>query len=103
MNSPEQPLPTLHEATLDLETLRQLFDDVAALGKNVGVMEKAAARGLVEGSTISLDSALESLTSGAARGVQLQYDHDGQRWCDTLIRSPEGYRLTRMVLPASPR
>jgi hypothetical protein len=45
---------------------------------------------------VSLAEALEQLSSGTALGAQLRYSYKGADWWDTLLRTPNGFRLVRI-------
>jgi hypothetical protein len=94
-------LPDMHQATLDDATLSELIADVEQLGSDVEVIQKAAARELVNATPLTSAEARAQLAAGRIRAFQLRYDYDGARWCDTLTRFQTGYRLTRISLLAA--
>ncbi|MCU0681545.1 MAG: hypothetical protein MUF34_04675 [Polyangiaceae bacterium] len=95
------PMAPLQIADLDLERLRDLFADVAALGEGLTiVLKRAAAEAADAGGRASLDEALEGLRRGSVVGVQLCYGFQGALWRDTLLRTPAGFRLVRAGPPA---
>jgi len=90
--------PDLHQAVLDDQTLAALFQDVASLGADVEVTPKGRSRQQVDGASMTLSEARAALCGGAIQAVQLRYDHEGDRWCDTLMPAENGWRLTRINL-----
>jgi hypothetical protein len=90
------PPPPLQIADLDLDRLRDLFADIAALSEGLTiVLKRAAVEAADTGARASIDEALEGLCRGAVVGVQLRYGFAGALWVDTVMRSPEGFRLVR--------
>jgi hypothetical protein len=90
-------LPEVTAALLDAETIDRLFADLAACAEVFEVRVKGAAdRHADVAPVVSLVAARAMLLSGAVRGVQLLYLHDGEVWSDTLLRGDDGVRLVRM-------
>jgi hypothetical protein len=97
MSEPDLVLPPVHVAEIDRDKLRELFDDVEALGERLEIVLKRATEAHVEdGPSVSLAEALEQLSSGTAIGAQLRYSYEGVEWWDTLLRAPRGFRLVRI-------
>jgi hypothetical protein len=92
------PLPDVHQASLDEETLAALFDDVATFGKEIEVTPKWHARRQVGDALMTLSEAHAALRDRSMRAAQLRYTHQGQLWCDTLVLAEKGWRLTRINL-----
>ncbi len=91
------PLPELHQAELDATTVEQLFTDIAQCAQVVEVRHKYGSRRRVGApSHATLEEACKLLLQHQVRGVQIQYLYDGGVWCDTLLRSDGGFRLTRI-------
>ncbi len=92
------PLPDLHQAELDMGTLRELFEDVRAHTELMEVIPKLAAEGYVpEMQSITLGEGLDLLLNGGLRALQLRYRHDGAVWWDTLMPTPNGtFRIVRI-------
>lgn len=88
----------LHQATLDEATFDALFRDIAAFGQDVEVVPRHSVRQQVGDATMTLAEASNALRNQSIRAVQLRYNHDGQRWCDTLVRTQHRWRLTRINL-----
>lgn len=91
------PLPELQQQDLDEATVRALFRDVAALGEGVEVLVKGAPVARAEALALAPEAALEGLLAGRWRAVQLRYGHEGQVWLDTVLRTPQGFRVVRML------
>jgi hypothetical protein len=97
MSDPDLVLPPVHVAEIDHDKLRELFTDVEALGERLEIVLKRAPEAHVERAPcVSLAEALEQLSSGAALGAQLRYSYKGADWWDTLLRTPDGFRLVRI-------
>lgn len=93
----EVALPDVHEATLDAATEASLLNDIGALTEVLGVTLKGAATERVSERPLTLAEALDAWRSGAARGMQIRYRHQGVEWWDTLLRTPSGARLVRIA------
>ncbi len=97
MSDPELVLPPLHVAEIDPDKLRELFADLEALGERLEIVLKRAPEAHVERAPcVSLAETLEQLLSGTALGAQLRYSYKGADWWDTLLRTPDGFRLVRI-------
>jgi hypothetical protein len=97
MSDPELELPPLHVAEIDPDKLRELFADVEALGERLEIVLKRTPEDHVERAPcVSLAEAQEQLLSGTALGAQLRYSYKGADWWDTLLRTPNGFRLVRI-------
>lgn len=94
--------PPLQSSVLDDATLDRLLEDIAAAAEGVLVTVKRRRDAHAEGGEVSIADVASLLRSGSAAGVQLRYRFDGTAWCDTLIAAPEGVRLVRIEVPASP-
>jgi len=93
----ELVLPPVHVAEIDHDKLRELFADVEALGEHLEIVLKRVTEAHVERVPyVSLAEALEELSSGTALGAQLRYSYKGADWWDTLLRTPDGFRLVRI-------
>jgi hypothetical protein len=92
------PLPDLHQSELDLDTLRQLFDDVKNHTELLEVIPKYSAAGYVpEIASITLAEGLDLLLGEGLRALQLRYRHDGSTWWDTLMPTPnQTFRIVRI-------
>lgn len=97
MSPAPDTLPDLHQATLDVETVEQLFRDIESCAQITEIIPKFAARALVPAAcALTLAAARELLVSGQFRALQLRYRYDGADWWDTLQVLPEGFRLARI-------
>jgi hypothetical protein len=91
-----RPLPELAQGRLDADTLERLFEDIGSLTRVLEVLAKPAARGHALPANLSLAQARDLLAAGQVCGVQVRYVHAGEMWLDTLLRGPDGVRLTRL-------
>jgi hypothetical protein len=97
MSEDEAPLPPVHIADVDEDTVRALFFDVESLGTRIEIVMKHAAEGHVDARhRPTLAEAFARLRSGTAMGVQLRYQFQGVDWRDTLMRTADGFRLVRI-------
>ncbi|MFO0661366.1 MAG: hypothetical protein U0165_16260 [Polyangiaceae bacterium] len=94
----EQPirLPPMQVSDIDETKLRALVDDILALGTQVEVSTKGAPLSHSHAQPTDLVSSMHRLIMGDVLGLQIRYTHEGARWCDTLMRLPEGFRLVRI-------
>jgi hypothetical protein len=92
------PLPNVHQAVLDDGTLEALLSDVAAFGKDIEAIPKTQARQEVKHASIPLDQAAVALRDRSITALQLRYSYEASRWCDTIVATNEGWRLTRIDL-----
>lgn len=90
------PLPELQDAVLAPEQLAALLADYEAHVQIGEVILKGAATARAMTTNPSLQDANAALRSGAVRGVQIRYLHDGREWWDTLMATPQGVRLVRI-------
>ena len=88
-------LPPLCDAVVDAATLAQLEDDMQRTQVQ-SVQVKHGATRLVGEGTWQLPAAFAALRAGEVRGVQINYRYDNHEWTDTLLRTPDGYRLVRV-------
>ncbi|MBI5514055.1 MAG: hypothetical protein HY909_09830 [Deltaproteobacteria bacterium] len=95
----DAPLPTLEEAVLDESTLGALFTDLSALCAVHEVRLKGAPTAHSQEGAVTVDRALALLKTRAVRCAQVLYTHRGERWTDTVLALPEGWRLVRMRAP----
>jgi hypothetical protein len=94
--SPEPPLPPVHEGHLDRAGLKQLFFDIEHAAQFLGARIKVAAGRNSSETECGLAEAFEALDTGNAMGVQLHYEHKQRLWCDTILRHAGGYRVVRV-------
>jgi hypothetical protein len=91
------PLPELHQADLDRDTVQALFCDVAHGAELLEVRVKGGARDHAHEENPTLEGARIMLFEGEVRGVQLRYRHRGEEWCDTVLRAAGGrFRVVRI-------
>ena len=96
-------LPPMREATLSVEQVNSLFDDIEKLTTDVLLMQRA--NGAQRASTVKLDTASQlalakaALLSGKMQNVQVRYRWQNSLWIDTLTAQTTGYRLVRIAHP----
>lgn len=94
-------LPPMREATLSVEQVTALFDDIAALGTDVLLMQRTAGARRAETSKADTKTKLEaaklSLLSGQIPRLQIRYRWQDQNWIDTLKRDTDGFHVVRIV------
>lgn len=91
----EASLPELHQTILDDTTLSALFSDLETFTEVLSVIAKAGP-GYVTPKNISLQEGHELITQDKVRGLQIRYQYAGDEWWDTLIKTPDGIRITRI-------
>lgn len=89
-------LPELNRATLDWDTVEQLFHDVASLTQVLEVIAKTKARSNANDKPLEMAQGLDLLKTRQAMGVQLRYLHDGVQWWDTLMWRDDQIHLVRI-------
>jgi hypothetical protein len=97
------PLPELHQSEVGADTVEDLFRDVALEADLLDVIVKGAAEAHADEGPVDLGRAKELLLSGAIRGVQLRYRHQGEEWWDTILALGGRYRVVRMRQEPVPR
>lgn len=113
MSTAADDLPELCVAELDDATLRELLEEVAHETELLGVTLKGAATlradehlarthaELVAHHLVPLRATLGS--ASAPHGIQLRYRHEGRVVYDTLLRTGDRWRLTRLAPPHAQR
>lgn len=98
MNADPEPteLPEVWSAELDGALFEALLDDIERCAR----VESVRVRG--RDGAVDLLHARLLLVTGAAREIQLRYEHDGARWIDTLVRQPASIALVRTRNPDQP-
>jgi hypothetical protein len=97
------PVPLMVEGLIDEATLRQLFADLTAHAKILGVREKNAPTAYAGEQSLTVASAVDRLIRREARAVQVRYAHDGFEWTDTILVVPQGFRVIRCRHDAATR
>lgn len=98
-------LPSMREALLSGEQVRQLFSDIETLGSDILLMQRSsrAQRASASRATASkpttaeqLRTAQDSLLSGKLPRVQIRYHWQEANWIDTLEVRDDAVRLVRI-------
>ena len=100
MSLSTESLPALQDALLDPETLGMLFRDLSGLVEIDEILLKGELRSHASERSVSLEEARAALEHGRVMGVQIRYRYEGSPWWDTLLRTPQGFRLVRIQPPA---
>lgn len=94
-------LPPMREATLSVEEVNALFDDIAQLGSDVLLMQRMTGAQRADASKADtktkLDVAKSSLLSGKISRLQVRYHWQDQQWIDTLKREIDGFHIVRIA------
>lgn len=98
-DSDQVELLPLQAGELDEALLDQLLFDIEHAAELFGVQIKARPGTYVEAGSPTLAEAAALLKGGAVLAIQLRYRAEGQAWCDTLLRTPSGFRLVRAPDP----
>ncbi len=100
MSLPDPELPELHQSVLDADTVRQLVSDVSSLTEILEVIPKGTSDKYVadpgSASTMNIELGRDLLLAGEIRGLQIRYRHEGAQWWDTLLSTPEGFKIVRI-------
>lgn len=88
-------LPPMHEATLDVEEVATLFEDIERHATAVQLIARSAAGNTPDHSS-QLDLACRRLLSGNVQKLQIRYQWQNVHWIDTLQQQPDGFRLIRI-------
>ncbi len=96
MQASPPALDPVWEKLVDRATLAQLFAELKSHARVLSVREKGEAMRYSDEEFDDLTPVYTRLVSGVIHGVQVRYVYDGQNWCDTLLRSHDGWKLLRM-------
>lgn len=89
------PVPELLQTEGDGAFVEALFRDLGALAQVRAVRVKGGPEAYAGGAA-DLGQARAALLAGAA-AVQVEYAHQGEGWCDTVLRVGEGlFRVVRV-------
>lgn len=94
-----ESLPELQDAEIDQPTLWRLADDLEAHAQWIEVRCKGGAAVRAGAGGTDLRVGLRALESGEIFGIQITYCFDGDIWRDTLMRTPQRFRLVRVQVP----
>lgn len=89
-------LPELQDALVDQGTLECLFRDIAMCTHVLEVIPKFARDVMTGDEKLSIEDALRLLVQGQARAVQVRYRHESAEWWDTIMETPQGFRVVRI-------
>lgn len=101
MTEPRVSLAPLQVADLDRARLRDLATDVAALTTDLDVLVKTSEGYVDPDVRPTLDDAISALVAGTVRALQLRYRFDGRLYWDTILTTPNGFRLVRTDVTAT--
>ncbi len=90
-----RPLPELHQADLDDQTIDSYFRDLQACAEVFAVVPKMGP-GYVAPANVDLMEGKGLLASGEVRGLQIRYNFQNAEWWDTLIVRDGAVRMTRI-------
>lgn len=91
------PLPSVYDTLFQSEQLAQLFDDIAACTCVSEILLKNSEQTYGHTQPVTLEDAFQKVTQQEVRGVQIRYHYAGQDWCDTILKSQDGYRVVRIA------
>lgn len=95
------PLPSVHTALLDPETLAALFTDLSLAAHVLDVRIKSHVTGYASPEAWTLSAARAALEAGQVSGLQVRYVIGADVWRDTLMSTPDGVRLVRIKEPGT--
>jgi hypothetical protein len=94
------PSTSVHETTLDEQSLDRLFSEIAGAGSSPQVFFRDGRPSSLPHSADALATAREALRRQTTRGVQLRYrGQDAEHW-DTLTPHSDGALLVRLRFAA---
>ncbi len=95
---PEFELPEVNASLLDAAGLEALLRDIELCTELLEIVPKFSRQELIvePAGRLTVADARELMRSGAVRGVQIRYRHEGAEWWDTLMNQGEGWRLVRI-------
>jgi len=99
-DSQDVPLLPLQTSDLDEALLAQLLFDIQHAAELLSVQVKARPGRYAEATKPTLGEAADLLRSGAVLAIQLRYRAQARVWCDTLLRTPSGFRIVRAPEPS---
>ncbi len=102
MNDPSNcDLPDVRQVVWSLEQVEACFSDLERHAQVYRVQIRSPqATAATAPQTTTLADALAALREQTATAVQVYYQFDEKKWCDTLMPTPDGIRVVRSVLPA---
>lgn len=91
----------LYEQELDPAGLAALLTDLELVAEIQAVRVRRAPGRHAEAGALDGDlrASAAALAAGRLDGLQVVYRHQGQLWCDTLMRGARGVRVVRVRLP----
>ncbi len=94
-------LPPMREATLSVDQVTALFNDIAQLGTDVLLMQRSTGTQRADATKVDtktqLETAKSSLLSGKIPRLQVRYRWQDQQWIDTLKRETDGFHIVRIA------
>lgn len=93
------PFPPVFEGRLDDAEFQAFLRDLEVCATVREVRVRGERPNPLRDETFALRDAAEQFQNGAARGMRIRYEHEGQTWCDTLTRGPDGIRVVRIRQP----
>jgi len=90
--------PQLLEANWENDRIVDLFDDLQLGAKLEYVQVRTRGGANSEERSATLQQARELFQSGEAIAIQIRYEFESQKWCDTLMVGPTSTRIIRTML-----
>jgi len=97
----ELDLPTLYKADLSTDKLDELLTDIQANSSWMEVRLRDASGGPGNVELIDIAELSVRLADSTRSSVQIRYGFEGKDWCDSILRTRDGFRLVRMEMPRS--
>jgi hypothetical protein len=89
-------LPDVYDGSLNRAQLLTVVADIEAATQVLAVNLKRLRNAHSDEQPVSLRSAVELLLEGTVTGVQVRYVYTGREYWDTLLRTPDGFRIVRI-------
>lgn len=83
------------ETSLDDFILDELLTELRHKAVILAVQEKQSAIEYTSGGK-NPETVFERLRKGQTHAVQIYYRFESKKWCDTILKRPEGFHLIRM-------
>jgi len=93
------PIPEMREMIFGEEQIESYISDLKNFTQIDSVQAKGGETAYADESPLQLDNAFIALKTGAARGIQIRYQHNGFDWTDTVFSAANAYKVVRCQHP----
>ena len=92
-------LPEVLEAYWDYEQIDTLFHDLSQGAVVSRVQVRYRSDGGIEDTAMKLEQAHRLFLARDAKAIQIWYEFENTKWCDTLMMQPDAVHIIRSVAP----